>query len=308
MKKGSLIIFNWVKKALYFLMLALCFLAGVAALLSFSSLFDFNKKQDEHLGIAFKRFSENVMQLLNQFMDYRKHSFFDYAANLQVMDGYIHSYTILGFSLAITIVVGTFIAFAVMLSPLRVRNRLKGFLDVFEGLPDLIFIFAINMLNIYLYQEHNIKIFRMYGLGSYQPVIFPVIVISFLPAILFAVFLIKSMEDEEQEQYIQVGLSKGLTKGYLYTVHMVRNILPVFILKFRSILYLLLSNLVLVEHMYFYEQAHTSNLLRHVYLGDHVLFLLYSIIMLILPVILVENLIRLLVLRNVTKKRGEIQL
>lgn len=306
MKKGFL--FNWVKKTLYYLMLALCFLAGIAVFLSFTSLFDLNKKQGEHLGFAFKQFSEDLMQMMKQFLDYKKHSFSDYAANMQVMDGYLHSYTILGFSIVITIVVGTIIAFAVMLSPLRVRNRLKAILDLFEGLPDLIFIFAINMLNIYLYQEHSIKIFRMYGLGSYQPVIFPVIVISFLPAILFAVFLIKSMEDEEQEQYIQVGLSKGLTKGYLYTVHMVRNVLPVFMLKFRSILYLLLSNLVLVEHMYFYEQTHTSNLLRHVYLGDHVLLLLYSITMLILPVILVENVIRLLVISTVTKKRGEIQL
>jgi peptide/nickel transport system permease protein len=308
MKKGFVILFKALKKGGYFLLLAITFLFGIAVFLSFSSLFVLNKKQGEHLGLSFGQFSVEMKRVLNQLLDYKSYSLIDYATNMQVMDGFKHSYTILGISLFVIIVAGTLITFAVMLAPFTIRRKLRAFLDLFEGLPDLMFIFFINMLNIYLYQEHSIKIFRMYGLGSYQPIIFPVIVISFLPAILFAVFLLKSMEDEEQEQYIYVGFSKGLSKGYLYTVHMIRNILPVFILKFRAILYTLLSNLVLVETMYYYEQAHTSILLRHMYMSDHVLLLLYSIIMLILPVILIEYFIRLIVTYSVTKKRGEIQI
>ncbi|MEH7886963.1 ABC transporter permease [Bacillus sp. JJ1609] len=308
MKKGILILFSSLRKVTYYMLLFATFIFGIGFFLSFVSLFDLGKKQGEHLSLSFKRFYNDFKEVLSQLKDIKSQSFEDYVTNSQVLDGYIHSYTILGISLAIIIVGGSLIAFTVMLSPYKLRKKLQAFLDLFEGLPDLMFIYAINMLNIFLYKEYNMKIFTMYGLGSNQPIAFPVIVISFLPAILFGVFLLKSMEDEEQELYIQVGLSKGLTKGYLYSVHMIRNILPVFMLKFRSILYMLLSNLVLVEFMYFYEQAHTSILIRHVFMDDHVLLLIYSIIMLILPVILFEYLVRTIVKYTVVRKRGEIQL
>lgn len=308
MKKGVLILFSALRKVTYYLLLFSTFIFGIGFFLSFVSLFDLGKKHGEHLSLSFKRFYNEFKEVMSQLKDIKSQSFADYVTNSQVVDGYFYSYTILGISLAIIIVGGSLIAFTVMLSPYKLRKKLQAFLDLFEGLPDLMFIYAINMLNIFLYKEYNMKIFSMYGLGSNQPIAFPVIVISFLPAILFGVFLLKSMEDEEQELYIQVGLSKGLTKGYLYSVHMIRNILPVFTLKFRSILYMLLSNLVLVEFMYFYEQAHTSILIRHVFTGDHVLLLIYSIIMLILPVILFEYLVRTIVKYTVVRKRGEIQL
>lgn len=308
MKKGMNILFIALKKTAYYLLLIATFLFGIAVFLSLPLLFDLGKKPGEHLGFAFDVLTKEMKHVLNQMMDYKSHSFIEYATSPQVLDGFLHSYTILSISLVIIVLAGSAIAFAVMLSPYRLRKILRTILDLFEGLPDLIFIFIINMVIIYLYQEYNIKLLTMYGFGSNQPIVFPVILISFLPSILFGVFLLKSMEDEEQELYILVGFSKGLTKGYLYTVHMIRNVLPVFTLKFRSILYMLLSNLVLVEFMYFYEQAHTSKLLLHIFMGDHVLLLLYSIIMLILPVIIIESVIRLVVKYTVLRKRGEIQL
>jgi len=308
MKKGMGFLFITVKKTAYYLLLFGTFLLGIAVFLSLPLLFDLGKKPGEHLGFAFDELTKETKHVLNQMMDYKSHSFIEYATSSQVLDGFLYSYTILSISLVIIVLAGSTIAFAVMLSPYRLRKILTTILDIFEGLPDLIFIFIINMLIIYLYQEYNIKLLTMYGLGSNQPIVFPVILISFLPSILFGVFLLKSMEDEEQELYILVGFSKGLTKGYLYTVHMIRNVLPVFTLKFRSILYMLLSNLVLVEFMYFYDQAHTSILLMHLFMDEHVLLLLYSIMMLILPVIIMESVFRLVVKYTVLRKRGEIQL
>lgn len=295
-------------KAAYYLALAGTFIIGLAFFLSFIYLFDFEKKQGEHLGLSPKRFFGQFKNILDQFMDFKPQNFFDYAFNPKFLDGFFHSYTILGISLAIIICAGGLIAFWGMLSPLKIRRRLHGFLDFFEGLPDLVFIFAVNMLNITLLKQYNYKIFSLYGFGSNQPIVFPVIVISFLPAILFGLYLLKSMEDEEQEQYILVGFSKGLAKSYLYFIHMTRNILPVFMIKFRLILYMLLSNLVLVEHMYFYETAITNEIMIQMFRGEHALTLIYSIIMFLLPVILLEFILKFVVTITVIRKLGEIRI
>jgi peptide/nickel transport system permease protein len=308
MKINSRTFLKLIKKTAYYLVMTGTFILGIAFFLSFIYLFDFKKKKGEHLGFSFDGFYKQLKYVLNQFMDFSPSSFIEYASNPTVFDGFLHSYTILGISLAIIITVGSILSIITMLSPVNLRRKLHQFLDFFEGLPDLVFIFAINMLNIILLKEYNFKIFPMYGLGSTQPIAFPVIVISFLPAILFGLFLLKSMEDEEQEHYIQFGFAKGLRKSYVYLIHLTGNILPVFIIKFRIILYMLLSNLVLVEHMYYYETAHTNQIMMQMFRGEHVLPLIYSIVMFVLPVILLEYLVKFIVKVTVIRKRGALPL
>ena len=308
MKNGFRFLKKAINKVLYSLALIGASLLGIASLLSFTALFNFNRKNGEHLALSIDGFKLQFQMIFSQLSDFSFNSVLTYAKNPKVLDGFLNSYQVLGISLAAIILLGSMIGFLVTLSPIKLRKRLHQFLDYFEGLPDLLFIFIINMLNIYLLKEFNFKIFPMYGFGSSQPVAFPVIVTSFLPAILYALYLIKCMEEEEQAHYVHLGYSKGLSRIYLYFVYILLNILPILSLKFRVILYMLLSNLILVEHMYHYETTLTNQILYQVFRGEHVLPLIYGIGILILPVIMFEFLIKLVVKETVIRKRGEFQL
>ncbi|MBT2692509.1 hypothetical protein [Bacillus sp. ISL-55] len=295
-------------KALYILALIGAFLLGISFLLSFTALFNFDRKPGEHLAISFHGFQLQMETIFAQLTEFSFKSIFEFVKEPNALDSFIASYKVLGISLVAIIMLGSMIGFLVILLPIKLRRSFHQFLDYFEGLPDLLFIFIINMLNIYLLQEFNFKIFPMYGFGSSQPVAFPVIVISFLPAVLFGLYLIKCMEDEEQAQYVQLGYSKGLSKSYLYAVYMLRNVLPVLSLKFRVTLYMMLSNLILVEHMYHYNIALSNQIFEQVFRGQHVLPLIYGIGILIFPVIILEYVIKLIVKVTVIRKRGEFQL
>ncbi|GAM13524.1 hypothetical protein [Mesobacillus selenatarsenatis] len=308
MINGLWILKNVFTKALYILALIGTFLLGISFLLSFTAIFNFDRKPGEHLAISFDGVQLRLQTIFTQLMDFSFKDVFDYVKNPNVLDGFMNSYKVLGISLVAIIMLGCMIGFLVILLPIKLRRRFHQFLDYFEGLPDLLFIFIINMLNIYLLKEFNFKVFSMYGFGSSQPVAFPVIVTSFLPAVLFGLYLIKCMEEEEQAHYVQLGYSKGLSRPYLYSVYMLRNILPVLSLKFRVILYMMLSNLILIEHMYHYNITLTNQIIEQVFRGQHVLPLIYGIGILIFPVILLEYLIKLIVKETVIRKRGEFQL
>ncbi len=295
-------------KVVYYGAITGTFLLGITTFIAFTALFDLDKKKGEHLGLSFEPFYQRLKTISAQLMEFTPKSFLDYSGNPKVIDATINSYKVLGISIATIIILGSIIAFLVILSPPRLRRMLHRFLDYFEGLPDLMFIFIINMLNIYLLKEFHYKIFPMYGFGSAQPVAFPVIVISFLPAVLFGLFLIKSLEDEEEKHYVQFGMAKGLSKVYLYSIYMTRNILPVFTIKFRMILYMLLSNLILVEHMYHYNTTLTNLIVYEMFRGEHVLTLIYSIVIFISPAIILEHLIKLSVKMLVIRKRGALQI
>lgn len=305
MKNGFWKLIKVMTKALYTLGLIGTFLLGIAFLLTFNSIFKFDSK---HLAISFDGFQLGLRTIFTQLMDFSVNSVFTFIKDPNVLDGFINSYKVLGMSLVAIIMLGSLIGFMVILLPIKLRRRFHQFLDYFEGLPDLLFIFIINMLNIYLLKEFNFKIFPMYGFGSSQPVVFPVIITSFLPAILFGLYIIKCMEEEELAHYVMLGYSKGLSRFYLYSVYMLRNILPVLSLNFRVILYMLLSNLILVEHMYYYKTTLTNQILNHVFRGEHVLPLIYGIVIFILPVIMLEFVINLVVKETVVRKRGEFQL
>ncbi|WNF21031.1 ABC transporter permease subunit [Mesobacillus jeotgali] len=308
MKNGFWLLKKAITKALYSLALIGTSLLGIASLLSFTALFNFDRKNGEHLALSIDGFLQQFQMIFSQLLDFSFNSVLDYAKNPNVLDGFVNSYQVLGISLATIILLGSMIGFLVILSPIKLRKRLHHFLDHFEGLPDLLFIFIINMMNIYLLKEFNFKIFPMYGFGSSQPIAFPVIVTSFLPAILYGLYLIKCMEEEEHAHYVHLGFSKGLSRSYLYFAYILRNILPVLTLKFRIILYMLLSNLILVEHMYHYEMTLTNQILYQVFRGEHVLPLIYGIGILILPIIIFESLMKLVVRQTVIRKRGEFQL
>lgn len=185
MNNGFWIVKKVITKALYTLALIGTFLLGIAFLLSFTSIFNFDRKPGEHLAISFEEFTLRLQTIFTQLMDFSFKSVLDFVKNPNVLDGFINSYKVLGMSLVAIIMLGSIIGFMVILLPIKLRRRFHQFLDYFEGLPDLLFIFIINMLNIYLLKEFNFKVFPMYGFGSFQPVAFPVIVTSFLPAILF---------------------------------------------------------------------------------------------------------------------------
>lgn len=308
MVTGFSILKKTIVKVVYLAALIATFLLGITTFIALTALFDFDKKKGEHLGLTIEPFYERLETVFSQLKEFTLKSFLDFSGNPQVINAFSNSYKVLGISVVTIIAFGSLIAFLVVLSPLRLRSMLHRFLDYFEGLPDLLFIFAINMLNIYLLNEFNFKIFRMYGFGSARPVAFPVIVISFLPAVLFGLYLLKNMEEEEEEHYIQFGMAKGLTKIYLYSIYMIRNILPVFTIKFRMIIYMLLSNLILVEHMYHYETTLTNLIMFEMFRGEHVLTLIYSIVIFISPAIILEYLIKLSVKMLVIRKRGALQI
>lgn len=308
MVNGFVIFKKTILKAVYLAALTATFLLGITTFIAFTALFDFHKKKGEHLGLSLEPFYERLVTVFSQLREFTLNSFLDFSGNPQVINAFSNSYKILGISLVTIIAFGSLIAFLVVLSPIRLRSILLRFLDYFESLPDLLFIFAINMLNIFLLKEFNIKIFPMYGFGSARPVAFPVIVISFLPAVLFGLYLLKNIEEEEEEQYIHFGMAKGLSKIYLYSIYMIRNILPVFTIKFRMLLYMLLSNLILVEHMYHYEITLTNLIMMEMFMGKNALTLIYSIVIFILPAILLEYLIKFSVKMLVIRKSGEIQI
>ncbi|MBS8263172.1 hypothetical protein DYI25_01825 [Mesobacillus boroniphilus] len=279
------------KKFIHYTFLFLTSVAGLLFFMAFPRLFAFRVEGSEHLGFKLAAFFKALAATAAQFFEPSSWNFFESWNQETVIDRYTYSLEIIFVSLLFTVFIGSLIAYLFMNLPYKQRTKVKHVLNFFEGLPNLLIIFMMQMLLFTIYREFNLRLVTMYGLAGKEPLIFPMIINSILPLLFFAQFLIKVMEEEYEKHYILLGQAKGLSKIQLLFIHLTRNIIPVVFIHFKTIIFLVLTNLVLVEHMFVldgYIQELYKLLLTH---GVSPAKILFYVGVFMMPVIIVERLV-----------------
>lgn len=238
------------KKIIHYPFLLLTSIAGLLFFMSFPRLFAFRSTGSEHLGFNLEAFIKAITATAIQFSKPESWRIFDSWNQETVIDRYTYSLEIILVSLIFTIFIGSVIAYLFMSLPFKQRSKVKHVLNFFEGIPDLLMIFMMQMFLFTLFREFNIRLVTMYGLAGKEPLIFPMIINSLLPSLFFAQFLVKVMEDEFDKHYILLGQAKGLSGVQILFIHLTRNILPITSIHFKTIIFMVLTNLVLVEQMF----------------------------------------------------------
>ena len=279
------------KKIIHYLFLLLTSIAGLLFFMSFPRLFAFRETGSDHLGLKVTDFIKTLGATATQFFEPSSWKVFESWNQETVLDRYTYSLELILVSLVFTIFIGSLLAYLFMNFPYKQRSKVKHILNFFEGIPDLLVIFMIQMFLFMLYREFQIRVVTMYGLAGKEPIIFPMIINSLLPSLFFAQYLIKVMEEEFERHYILLGQAKGLSKMQLLFIHLTRNIVPIVAIHFKTIIFMVLTNLVLVEHMFVLDGyvQELNNLLQT--RGASPVKIFYYVGVFMLPVILVERMI-----------------
>lgn len=175
---------------------------------------------------------------------------FEQLNQFPLADSYRYSMSLLIICLLVVVFVGLILAFLVMIAPRKIRNIIKKGINLIEGIPDLFVIFLFMFFVITLYQNTGLKFLQLYGVFGNRPYFVPTITISFLPTLLFTQFLIKVLEEEESKIYVLFGKAKGVGRMKLLFIHLVPNILPLMIFQLRTSIWIILSNIYLIEFIF----------------------------------------------------------
>lgn len=207
---------------------------------------------------------------------------------LRIAESYQYTMTILLAALALIIFIAFFIVLLIMLAPLKIRNRIRSAVNFFEAVPDLLVIFLFQFSVITLYKTTGLKFLQLYGVFGNKPYFVPIMTISFLPLFLFLQFLIKVITEEQMNEYVLYLKAKGIGKLRILLVHIIRNISPLVVLQLRTIVWVLLSNIYLVEYMFningFTKQFHWL-----IFRGGDFTSLVICLLMLAMPLVVLES-------------------
>lgn len=205
---------------------------------------------------------------------------------MNIVESYRYSMTIVISSLLVVISIGMISAILVQKTPKKIRNILKKVINFFEAVPDLLIIFLFQFFIITLYQTTGLKFLQLYGIFGQKPYFVPIITISCLPVLFLMQFLIKVLEEEELKDYVLYLKAKGLSQFRILVVHMIRNIFPLFIIQLRTSIWIILSNIYLLEYM-FNIQGFTKTFQTATESGEF-LVLIICLLLFTLPLLIME--------------------
>ena len=163
---------------------------------------------------------------------------------------YFYSIKILFGSIFLALVTSLLFAFLTFFLPKGLRKVVNFIVFIGESLPDLFIIIMVQLFIIWFYQRTHILLARIAGIGDHYIYGLPIICLAILPTFLFYRVIILSFEEELDKDYIDLARSKGLRLPSVLIRHVVRNLLTGIFFHSKTIIWMMLSNLLIFEYLF----------------------------------------------------------
>ncbi|MEK3996472.1 hypothetical protein MKY29_17295 [Psychrobacillus sp. FSL K6-2365] len=163
---------------------------------------------------------------------------------------YLYSMAILVLALLLSLFVSFFFAVMTTISKGPFKRVMSHFSELLIAIPDFsyIFIFQIAVVQVYLITGYRFVSF--YSLGGEVVYVAPILCLSIVPTILFYKLFVALFAEEIEQSYVALAKSKGLSKMEILIRHCTSNVLKSIYHQSKSIVWLTLSSLLIIEHLF----------------------------------------------------------
>lgn len=168
-----------------------------------------------------------------------------------IVDRYFYSLKTLSLSFVFAVILAFILAYIIVLFLKNKKDYVLSFIEIIRTVPDIVGIFLLQSLFIWINKAYGLKLVQTVSLGSEnQAFLLPLLSLS-LPIFLFLtqVIVLKIFE-ELDKPYIAFAKAKGLSFLYLLNIHVIRNIQQNLLGHFKTIIWMMLSTLVMVEYIF----------------------------------------------------------
>jgi peptide/nickel transport system permease protein len=168
-----------------------------------------------------------------------------------VMERFFYSMKTLGIAFLTALAIAFLLSYLIVLFFEKKKDYILSFIEIIRSVPDVLWMFLLQAIVIWIYKTFGVKFIQTVSLGSEnRAFLLPLISLS-LPIFLFLtqVMVLKIFE-ELDKQYITFAKAKGLSYLYMLNIHVIRNIRQDLLGHFKTIIWMMLSTLVMVEYIF----------------------------------------------------------
>ncbi|MGA9287317.1 MAG: hypothetical protein WBV93_03110 [Anaerobacillus sp.] len=184
--------------------------------------------------------------------------------------------------------------FTFFVSP-SIREGIKKAVGLLEAIPDILIIVVVQLAFIALYRKTGILLFEVVGAFE-RPIILPLVTFAILPSLFLYRIMLLDFEEEWLRPYVELARGKGMTKGRVLIKHIMRNSLVSLVNHSKSLILLLLTNLVMLEVIF---NLYGITWFIITYISGQVV--IFSVLIIFIPLYITEAFVR----RIITHFTGE---
>ncbi|MGA4718774.1 ABC transporter permease subunit [Fictibacillus nanhaiensis] len=213
---------------------------------------------------------------------------------------YLYSLTILFGALFIAFCIAQLLTWCTLIMPMFIRRIVKNILTFLESLPDLLVFALVQMAIVLIFKKTGILVSNVASLGSEDRIyIVPIVCLMILPFVYFYKMMILLSEEELGKSYVEMSLAKGMRRIYVLIVHITRNTSEGIFHFSKSVLWFMISNLLLVEVIF-----NIHGITHYMYSDFRPEMLAACLILLVIPFFLLYAVFELTIVRF--SRRGEL--
>lgn len=168
-----------------------------------------------------------------------------------IADRYFYTLKTLSLSFIFAVILAFILSYIIVLILKNKKDYVLSFIEIIRTVPDIVGIFLLQSLFIWINKVYGLKLVQTVSLGSEnQAFLLPLLSLS-LPIFLFLTqVIVLEIFEELDKQYVLFAKAKGLTFLYLLNIHVLRNIKDDLFGHFKTIIWMMLSTLVMVEYIF----------------------------------------------------------
>jgi peptide/nickel transport system permease protein len=212
---------------------------------------------------------------------------------------YLYSLLLVFGSFITSVIISTLVSTLLIFFKKKFISHFKGFLFVLESIPDIFVILTLQFFLVLIYQKTGVLLMKFVQFGTERIYTLPILVMSILPTVYFTKIMLVNLEEQLGELYIDLAKSKGLSKKKIIYVHVLRNTLISAFFHSKSIIWILVSNLFMVE--YFYNVDGITWFILNYY---QPIILTISLIFLFVPIFLFQTGVQ-IIIEWITGQKGD---
>ncbi|MCM3663540.1 ABC transporter permease subunit [Mesobacillus subterraneus] len=168
-----------------------------------------------------------------------------------VIDRYFLSMKTLSIAFIAALGMAFLLSYLIVLLFEKKKDHILSFIEIIRSVPDVLWMFLLQVFFIWIFKAYGVKLVQTVSLGAdNQAVLLPLLSLS-LPIFLFLTqIIVLKIFEELDKQYVTFAKAKGLSYLYLLNIHVIRNIRQDLLGHCKTIIWMMLSTLVMVEYIF----------------------------------------------------------
>ncbi|PFA63366.1 peptide transporter [Bacillus sp. AFS015802] len=208
---------------------------------------------------------------------------------------YFYSVSIFIAAFLLSVIMGILLAYLTHLLPAGWSKFIIRTTNLLESTPDIFILIVIQYSVIFILKETGVLLFPIVG-AQEKVYLIPILTLSILPTIMLFRITYLLVNDEYGKPYVDLIKSRGMSKHFIFFIHILRNITFSLLNHSKSIILFLLSSLIVFERLF-----NIYGITHFILSFSQMDVICFSLILFYLPVFLLLLIIRVII----DKKTGQ---